>query len=210
MSALVSGLRSLVSGANGAAVLLAALAAACAPAPPAAPPPAAADASPAPAEPSLFELTFAMTDQGGRTRHLSDFKGQPFIATMIYTRCTAVCPRLTADLKRLEAALPPADRARTRFVLFSLDPERDTPAALTAYAKEQQLDTSRWTLVATTPDDMRTIAAVLDVKFRPDEDDEIAHSAVIALVDGNGVIRHRQVGMADDTAPLVEAVHGVS
>ena len=50
---------------------------------------------------SLFELAFPLTDQDGRTRHLAEFRGEPFIASMIYTNCTSVCPRVTADLQRL-------------------------------------------------------------------------------------------------------------
>jgi protein SCO1/2 len=156
---------------------------------------------------SLFELTFDLTDQDGQVRHLADFRGAPFVASMIYTNCTSVCPRVTADLKGLEEALP-ADR-RTRFVLFSLDPERDTPAALHAFADTRHLDLGRWTLLAASPDDMRTLAAVLGVRFRPDEEGEIAHSAIIAVVDSWGVIRHRQVGTAGERSALVAAVRDV-
>lgn len=155
---------------------------------------------------SLFELAFPLTDSEGRTRHLSDLRGRPFVASMIYTNCTSVCPRLTADLQALERALPGSVRGRTRFVLFSLDPERDTPAALRRFAAEHALDTTRWTLLAAGPDDMRTLAAVLDVRFRPDGPGEIAHSAVIAVVDSAGVIRHRQAGLQKDPAPLVAAI----
>lgn len=158
------------------------------------------------AEPSLHELAFALTDAAGRERHLSEFRGQPFVASMVYTHCTSVCPRITADLKALDRALPADVRARTRFVLFSLDPQRDTPDALRAFAREHGLDSVRWTLLAASPDDMRTLAAVLDVRFRPDAEGEIAHSAVIAVVDGAGVIRHRQSGLTGDPAPLVAAV----
>lgn len=159
---------------------------------------------------SLFELTFPLTDQAGRTRHLAEFRGEPFIASMIYTNCTSVCPRVTADLQRLEAALPPATRAQMRFVLFSLDPARDTPAALDSFATAHHLDRARWTLLAAGPDDMRTLAAVLGVRFRPDEGGEIAHSAVVAVVDGEGVIRHRQVGIKEEPTELVAAVAEVS
>ena len=168
----------------------------------------AADTAPA-AEPSLYELTFPLTDKDGGTRHIAEFRGQPFVASMIYTHCTSVCPRITADLQALDRALPPDVRARMRFVLFSLDPERDTPAALQAFARERSLDTARWTLLAAGSDDMRTLAAILDVKFRPDAGGEIAHSAVIVVVDRNGVIRHRQAGLTGDPATLVEAVRAV-
>lgn len=160
-------------------------------------------------EGSLYELGFALTDADGHTRHLSDFRGQPFVASMIYTNCSSVCPRVTADLQALDGALPPALREKVRFVLVSLDPERDTPAALRDFASEHQLDPARWTLLTAGEDDMRTVAAVLGVRHRPDGEGEIAHSALIAVVDGGGVIRHRQVGAVDDRSELVAAVEKV-
>ncbi|HEY6193679.1 MAG TPA: SCO family protein, partial [Candidatus Eisenbacteria bacterium] len=158
------------------------------------------------AEPSLYELAFALTDANGRARHLEEFRGRPFVASMIYTHCTSVCPRITADLQALDRALPVGLRERTRFLLFSLDPARDTPAALSAFARERGLDPARWTLLAAGADDMRTLAAVLGVRFRPDAGGEIAHSAVIVVVDRAGVIRFRQAGLTGDPTPLVAAV----
>jgi len=125
------------------------------------------DGSPGDSLGSLFDLPFALTDQDGRARHLSDLRGRPFVASMIYRRCTSVCPRITEDLRNLERALPSRDRARVRFVLFSLDPEHDTPEALRAFAAEHSLDPGRWTLLATHADDLRTLAAVLGVRYRP-------------------------------------------
>ncbi len=157
-------------------------------------------------EPSLFELKFPFTDTDGRTRTLSEFRGTPFVASMVYTNCTSVCPRVTADLKTLEKALPPEVREHTRFVLFSLDPGRDTPAALTKFAEQHALDHSRWTLLASSEDDMRTLAAVLGVKFRPEEGGEIAHSAVIVVCNPDGTVRHRQLGLQQNVDELVAAV----
>lgn len=155
---------------------------------------------------SLLDLTFPLTDADGRTRHMTDLRGTRFVASMIYTSCTSVCPRVTADLRAIEKALPEADRARMRFVLFSLDPERDTPAALRRFAVDHSLDLARWTLLAAGPDDMRTLAAVLGVRFRPDEGGEIAHSAVIAVVDSSGVVRYSQTGQQNDVTPIVTAI----
>ncbi len=159
---------------------------------------------------SLFEMEFPLTDQNGDERRLADFRGRPFVASMVYTQCKSVCPRIAADLKALDAALPAADREGMRFVLFSLDPQRDTPEAMRGFLRAHELDSTRWTLLATSEEDMRTLAAVLDVRFRPDGEGEIAHTAVVAVVDSGGVVRHRQAGVAGDRAPLVAAVHGVT
>ncbi|MEO5987358.1 MAG: SCO family protein [Candidatus Eisenbacteria bacterium] len=155
---------------------------------------------------SLFELDIPFTDRDGRTRHLSELHGTPFVASMMYTNCTSICPRVLADLQALEKALPERDRARTRFVLFSLDPQRDTPQALSRYGTDHALDPARWILLAAAPNDMRTIAAVLGVRFRPEEGGEIAHSAVIAVVDSGGIVRMLQTGLQTDMKPLLSAI----
>lgn len=157
------------------------------------------------AEPSLFELRSAFTDASGRERHLEEWAGQPFLVSMIYTSCQSVCPRITADLTALDRALPRERRARTKFVLVSLDPARDTPAKLAAFARTHKLD-ERWTLLAASEDDMRTLAAILGVRFRPDGAGDIAHSATIALADARGVIRFRRQGLDTDPAPLMHAL----
>ena len=94
-------------------------------------------------EPSLYELDLGFTDAAGRPRRLVEFRGRPLVVSMVYTSCQSVCPRVTADLRALDRALPEALRSRTRFVLFSLDPKRDTPAALAAFSRRHDLDSTR-------------------------------------------------------------------
>ena len=52
------------------------------------------------------------------------------VAAMMYSACTSVCPRVTEDMKVIAAQVSAVERPDVRFVLFSLDPDRDTPAAL--------------------------------------------------------------------------------
>ncbi len=155
---------------------------------------------------SLYDLDLPLTDAAGHARRLSDLRGTPYVASMIYTHCTSVCPRVTADLQNLERHLPAAARAHERFVLFSLDPQRDTPAALRAFAAQHNLDPARWTLFAVDADGMRTLAAVLGVRHRQEAGGVIAHTAAFAVVDKGGVVRYRQLGLAESDAPLVAAV----
>ena len=155
---------------------------------------------------SIFDLPLDLVDQNGTRLALRDLQGRVMVAAMTYTTCTSVCPRITEDMKAIEAQLS-ADAGRdVRFVLFSLDPGRDSPMALTRFAGEHRLNLERWRLLATSEDGVRNLAAVLGVKYAPMPDGEISHSAMIFVIDKTGVVRHRQVGLAQDSRPLVEAL----
>jgi protein SCO1/2 len=157
-------------------------------------------------DPSIYSLDLSLTDQNGRTLALADLRGRVLVAAMIYTSCTAVCPRVTEDMKGVEKQLSVRDRTDVGFALFSLDPGRDTPAALRRFAAEHGLDLSRWRLFASSEDGVRDLAAVLGVKYKAEDNGEIAHSAIIFIIDREGVVRHRQVGLNPDSHELTTAL----
>lgn len=155
---------------------------------------------------SIYALDVALVDQAGRRLRLPDLRGRPMVAAMIYTTCTSVCPRVTEDMKTIERQLGPDDRRGVAFALFSLDPGRDTPAALTRFAGEHGLDLERWTLMAATEDGVRDLAAVLGVRYRTEASGDIAHSATIVVIDSDGVVRHRQEGLSANQDELLQAL----
>jgi protein SCO1/2 len=105
---------------------------------------------------------------------------------MFYTSCPNVCPLLLAAIQRFEAALSPTERARLRVTVVSLDPQRDTPQALKAVAGRHGVDAGRWTLARVADPDVRTLAAVLDLRYRRLPSGEFNHSSVIELLDAEG------------------------
>jgi protein SCO1/2 len=155
---------------------------------------------------SIYDLDLSLTDQDGHTLALADLRGRVLVAAMIYTSCTSVCPRVTEDMKGVEKQLSAGDRKNVGFVLFSLDPGRDTPAALRRFAAEHALDPSRWRLFAASEDGVRDLSAVLGVKYKAEDNGEIAHSAMIFIIDREGVIRHRQLGLNPDPHELTSAL----
>ena len=54
---------------------------------------------------------------------------------------------------------------------------------------------------------MRVLSAVLGVKYQPEDGGEIAHSAVILAIDGDGVVRHREVGLGRNPQGLLAALN---
>jgi protein SCO1/2 len=60
--------------------------------------------------------------------------GRPVILDFVYTTCTTVCPVNSQTFLELEQRLG-HDRERVHLVSVSIDPEEDTPARLTEYAR---------------------------------------------------------------------------
>lgn len=154
---------------------------------------------------SIFGLDLGLIDQDGHELQLADLRGDVILAAMVYTSCTSVCIMVTEQMKAIEHQLAGID-ADVKYVLFSLDPGRDTPEAMRVFLREHRLDPTRWRLMAASEDGVRDLAAVLGVKYQPEENGEIAHSAMIFVIDEGGVVRHRQVGVGKDSSEIVDAM----
>lgn len=75
---------------------------------------------------------FTLTDQFGKQRSLSEFRGKVVSLFFGFTHCPDICPTHLARQAEVMRLL--GSRADQVAVLFvTLDPERDSPAALKAY-----------------------------------------------------------------------------
>ncbi|MEJ8834846.1 SCO family protein [Ramlibacter sp. AN1133] len=81
-----------------------------------------------------------LTDQHGRTaRFKSDTVGDRLVlVTFIYTTCTTVCPPLSALFADLQQRLGDRVGREVALVSVTVDPVRDTPLRLKAYAAQYQ------------------------------------------------------------------------
>ena len=59
-------------------------------------------------------------------------KGRPFLVFFSYTHCPDICPTTLFEISEVMKALG-KDADRTRALFITIDPERDTPAALKDY-----------------------------------------------------------------------------
>jgi protein SCO1/2 len=76
---------------------------------------------------------FALTDHTGKMRTLADFRGKVVVVFFGYIHCPDVCPTTLAELKVVKEQLG-EDGRRMQVLFVTLDPERDTPQLLAAYA----------------------------------------------------------------------------
>jgi protein SCO1 len=82
--------------------------------------------------PAAIGGPFQLTDQTGRTVTDRDMKGRPSLIFFGFTHCPDVCPTTLFDVSEVLRSLGP-DADRTGALFITVDPERDTSAALKDY-----------------------------------------------------------------------------
>jgi len=75
---------------------------------------------------------FALTDQTGKPRTLTDFRGKVVVVFFGYVHCPDVCPTTLVELRDVVEKLG-EDGKRVQVVFVTVDPERDTPQLLADY-----------------------------------------------------------------------------
>ena len=166
---------------------------------------AAEAANPATANPlptdSVYQLPLKLTDQHARTWDWRTRRGKPQVVAMFYSSCRYICPLIIESGKAVDRALTPAQRAGLGMVYISMDPERDTPAALATLAKERKVSDKRWALASPKPGDVRSVAGVLDIRYRQLSDGEFNHTSALILLDAEGRILARTDKMGSQPDP---------
>jgi protein SCO1 len=83
-------------------------------------------------QPSAIGAPFRLVDQDGRTVTDADFKGHPFLVFFGFTHCPDVCPTTLFEVSEILRSLGP-EAGKVNALFITVDPERDTPAALKDY-----------------------------------------------------------------------------
>ncbi len=139
---------------------------------------------------------FALTHHDGTTVTREDLTGEPWIADFIFTRCAAICPRMTAQMSQVSEAL--GERSPVRIASFSVDPEHDTPEVLADYAAKHDAEHGAgWYFLTGETETLYTLCRegfMLGVESSPPAgvaigDDPIIHSNRFVLVDRQNRIR---------------------
>jgi cytochrome oxidase Cu insertion factor (SCO1/SenC/PrrC family) len=145
---------------------------------------------------------FELNDQHGRPVALEDLSGGPVVLTFIYTRCATACPLTTANVGRTLELLG-KDAATVRPLAITVDPERDGPAELRAYAERYRLGPG-WRLLGGPSDAVSRVVTAYHaqpIAAAAERDaahanhataqpaDEILHPTVVMLIDAHGALR---------------------
>jgi protein SCO1/2 len=135
---------------------------------------------------------FSLTDDTDRPFTQAQLAGAPTLVFFGFTHCPDVCPTTLYKLSQLQRA---AVLPRLRVVFVTVDPQRDTPAALKQYlaafaASPQTASHSGLVGLTGSEHAIETVAARFGVAYQrvalPGGDYTIDHSAVLFLLDETG------------------------
>lgn len=135
-------------------------------------------------------VDFHLTERSGLDIKYANLAGTIWIADFIFTNCAGPCPLMSLRMSYLQDSIqadPLLKKEMIRLVSFSVDPERDTPSVLSAYADRYEADRDRWWFLT---GDIKTIRHISTDGFHLSSPEEpILHSTMFSLVDPHGHIR---------------------
>lgn len=131
--------------------------------------------------------------------------GGPALLGYIYTHCPDICPMITERMIQIAQRIP--DSVRIRYVLISLDPERDRPYKLRRYAELYGLRGPAWWLLTGSEAEIQALLDQVGVLRRRGwtrfaENGEpiyfIDHTDRVSLLDAKGRVRRHYEGTRAD------------
>lgn len=155
---------------------------------------------------SIFNLSSKWETPDGTKIHLEDLKGKVLTMVMIYTSCKTACPKLTADMKVIEAKVGHQNPEDLRYVLISIDPKNDTPEKMREFIKNYHLEGKQWLFIRSDEDNTRELANVLAVKYKQISPMDFSHSNIISVFSKDGLLVHQQEGITIDIDGTVNEI----
>ena len=145
--------------------------------------------------PTFGELPdFALTavSAGSKPKPLTraDLSGRAWLADFVFTNCEGPCPALSNNMARLQKNLP----KDVGLLTFTVDPDRDSPEILEAYARRFRADPARWLFVTGAKAPLLKLL-IGGFKLPVVEDSgapsgqRVTHSTRLVLIDAKGNIR---------------------
>ena len=121
------------------------------------------------------------TQDGATVRFYDDLlKGKSVAINLIYTSCKDECPLETARLVQVQRLLGDRVGKDIFFYSISIDPKRDTPDVLKAYAEKFHVG-SGWLFLTGKDEDIKLVAKKLGLSRRSDAANRDGHMAILML-----------------------------
>ena len=128
---------------------------------------------------------FTLTAETGQPLTRGALDGKVWVADFIFTSCSGPCPRMSSLMKQVQQAS--AGLPDVRMVSFTVDPDRDTPPVLTAYARRYNAQPGRWYFLTGQRESLHHLAR--EAFKLNNVDGSMDHSTRLVLLDRHSRIR---------------------
>ena len=124
-----------------------------------------------------------LTGHDGKTYRLYDdlLRGKTVAINVIFTECKDVCPLETAMMVQLYRLLGDRVGKDIQFYSISIDPQRDTPEVLNAYAEKFGARLPGWLFLTGKPADIRLATKKLGLVRATDKATRDGHTAILLV-----------------------------
>lgn len=119
----------------------------------------------------------------GAPRSLANWAGSTRLVFFGFSRCEGLTPLMLSALQDAYQQLTPAERQQAQVILVTVDPVRDSPAALRGYLQRYHPD---FVGLTGTPEALARLRAGLSVHAFPEPDGHINHGDSLAVIDPRG------------------------
>ncbi len=128
-----------------------------------------------------------LIDQDGRRFNLGGFRGIPIIISLIYTRCSHICPTITMNLRNAIKEAKKDFGGKFKTITIGFDVENDTPTRMKEYGQDFTHNFQDWIFAAAERDTIDRLAKELGFYYKKMESG-FDHLNVVTIIDGEGKI----------------------
>jgi protein SCO1/2 len=133
---------------------------------------------------------FKLINQQGNKSTTEEWRGKIVVANFFFTHCPVICPKMTANLKKLQETF--AGNENLMLVSFSVDPQRDSVAELKKYTERFYINENNWQLLTGSKKEIYRLARKSFQVAATDGDggdNDFIHSDQLILIDSKKRIR---------------------
>ncbi|MCP4884169.1 MAG: SCO family protein [Flavobacteriales bacterium] len=146
---------------------------------------------------------FEFTDQNNKQVNNSNFENKVYVVEFFFTSCPTICPRMNENMVKIQNEF--FGNPSFAIASVSIDPERDSPEVLKAYAKEKGATLKNWYFLTGDKADVYSFSNegfLLYAGENKDAEGGFEHSGLFALIDKDGYIRSRTVSSGENENPI--------
>ena len=146
---------------------------------------------------------FEFTNQGNVLITNKNYENKVYIIEFFFTSCPTICPVMNKSMVKIQNEF--YGNPDFGMASISIDPKRDTPEVLKAYAKKNDITLKTWYLLTGEKDAIYAFSHDgfrLYVGENKDVEGGFEHSGLFALIDKEGYIRSRTVKSGENVNPI--------